>query len=152
MEFGSAVLSGIAVLYSAADDAALARAYAALRQRFEQLAVGPEPGERDQWQDSFELRGGATPSDAVTLLARGATLPGDARLLVFDDITEVVSAQRSVAWAEVARRLAHEIKNPLTQSSSRPNACSTGSPPSSKAPTRPCSRAAWPRSWRRCSR
>lgn len=37
VEFGSAVLSGIAVLYSAADDAALARAYAALRQRFEQL-------------------------------------------------------------------------------------------------------------------
>ena len=45
---------------------------------------------------------------------RGATLPGDARLLVFDDITEVVSAQRAQAWAEVARRLAHEIKNPLT--------------------------------------
>jgi nitrogen fixation/metabolism regulation signal transduction histidine kinase len=36
------------------------------------------------------------------------------RLMVFDDITEVVSAQRSAAWAEVARRLAHEIKNPLT--------------------------------------
>jgi nitrogen fixation/metabolism regulation signal transduction histidine kinase len=34
--------------------------------------------------------------------------------MVFDDITEVVSAQRSAAWAEVARRLAHEIKNPLT--------------------------------------
>lgn len=39
MEFGSAVLSGIAVLYSAADDAALDRAYAALRSRFEQLEV-----------------------------------------------------------------------------------------------------------------
>ena len=34
--------------------------------------------------------------------------------MVFDDITEVVSAQRSAAWSEVARRLAHEIKNPLT--------------------------------------
>jgi nitrogen fixation/metabolism regulation signal transduction histidine kinase len=33
--------------------------------------------------------------------------------MVFDDITEVVSAQRSIAWAEVARRLAHEIQNPL---------------------------------------
>jgi nitrogen fixation/metabolism regulation signal transduction histidine kinase len=50
----------------------------------------------------------------ITLLARGAALPGGARLLVFDDITEIVSAQRSAAWAEVARRLAHEIKNPLT--------------------------------------
>jgi nitrogen fixation/metabolism regulation signal transduction histidine kinase len=33
---------------------------------------------------------------------------------VFDDITDVISAQRSIAWGEVARRLAHEIKNPLT--------------------------------------
>jgi nitrogen fixation/metabolism regulation signal transduction histidine kinase len=45
---------------------------------------------------------------------RGAPMPLGARLLVFDDITEVVSAQRSLAWSEVARRLAHEIKNPLT--------------------------------------
>jgi nitrogen fixation/metabolism regulation signal transduction histidine kinase len=81
-------------------------------QRFETLASAPEPGERGQWQDAFELDAGHP--DAVTLLARGAALPGDARLLVFDDITEVVSAQRSQAWAEVARRLAHEIKNPLT--------------------------------------
>ena len=34
--------------------------------------------------------------------------------MVFDDITELVSAQRAQAWGEVARRLAHEIKNPLT--------------------------------------
>jgi len=50
------------------------------------------------------------------LLLRGALLPeahGD-HLLVIDDITEVVSAQRAIAWSEVARRLAHEIKNPLT--------------------------------------
>ena len=81
-------------------------------QRFDTLVAGSEPGEREQWQDSFELRS-AQPG-AITLLARGAMLPGDARLLVFDDITEVVSAQRAQAWAEVARRLAHEIKNPLT--------------------------------------
>jgi nitrogen fixation/metabolism regulation signal transduction histidine kinase len=36
------------------------------------------------------------------------------RLLVFDDISEIVSAERAQAWGEVARRLAHEIKNPLT--------------------------------------
>jgi nitrogen fixation/metabolism regulation signal transduction histidine kinase len=57
-------------------------------------------------------------SDAsITLLVRGArlALPGQpASVVVFDDITEVISAQRSLAWAEVARRLAHEIKNPLT--------------------------------------
>lgn len=51
---------------------------------------------------------------ATSLVARGAELPDAARLLVFDDISEIVSAQRAQAWGEVARRLAHEIKNPLT--------------------------------------
>lgn len=70
----------------------------------------------DHWQKSFELYGNASgiSSDAVTLVARGAALPDGLRLLVFDDISEIVSAQRSQAWGEVARRLAHEIKNPLT--------------------------------------
>jgi nitrogen fixation/metabolism regulation signal transduction histidine kinase len=51
---------------------------------------------------------------ARTLVARGAILPDRSRLLVFDDISDIVSAQRAQAWGEVARRLAHEIKNPLT--------------------------------------
>src|SRR5690606_18923376 len=50
----------------------------------------------------------------VNIVARGASLPAAQRLLVFDDISEIVSAQRAQAWGEVARRLAHEIKNPLT--------------------------------------
>ena len=70
----------------------------------------------DHWQQSFELKtaaqGGAT--DTITLVARGAVLPDETRLLVFDDISEIVSAQRAQAWGEVAQRLAHEIKNPLT--------------------------------------
>jgi nitrogen fixation/metabolism regulation signal transduction histidine kinase len=81
-------------------------------QRFELHRASPEAGERDHWQDSFELQ--LPGADTLSLLLRGAALPQDARLLVFDDITEVVSAQRSAAWSEVARRLAHEIKNPLT--------------------------------------
>ena len=86
-------------------------------QRFEMHAASPEAGERDHWQDSFELQisgapGGERPS--ITLLVRGAAMPQGARLMVFDDITELVSAQRVEAWSEVARRLAHEIKNPLT--------------------------------------
>jgi nitrogen fixation/metabolism regulation signal transduction histidine kinase len=86
-------------------------------QRFELQVSSPEAGERDHWQDSFELQTGlhnGRDQDTLTLLVRGAALPNDARLIVFDDITEVVSAQRSAAWSEVARRLAHEIKNPLT--------------------------------------
>lgn len=85
---------------------------AAVWQRSELHRTSPEDGERDHWQDAFELQLGK--GESLNLLLRGATLPGEARLLVFDDITEVVSGQRSVAWAEVARRLAHEIKNPLT--------------------------------------
>ena len=50
----------------------------------------------------------------VTLFVRGTQLTADLRMVVFDDITDVVTAQRSIAWNEVARRLAHEIKNPLT--------------------------------------
>lgn len=89
----------------------------AVWRRFELHASSPEIGERDQWQDAFELqpqqRDGRE-RDGRTLLLRGASLPHGAKLLVFDDITDVVSAQRSEAWSEVARRLAHEIKNPLT--------------------------------------
>ncbi len=84
----------------------------AVEQRFELLATSPELGERDQWQDSVELQRGD--GATLTLLVRGAVLPAEQTLMVFDDISEVVSAQRSAAWSEVARRLAHEIKNPLT--------------------------------------
>lgn len=89
----------------------------AVWQRFELHATSPEAGERDHWQDSFELQTQTSDGrdrDSMTLLVRGAAMPQGARLMVFDDITEVVSAQRSEAWSEVARRLAHEIKNPLT--------------------------------------
>src|SRR5690606_21799315 len=45
-----------------------------------------------------------------------ARLDGEARgyVVTFDDITELLAAQRKAAWADVARRIAHEIKNPLT--------------------------------------
>lgn len=84
-----------------------------VRQRFEMVANDPTPGERLQWQEAYELLLPSQP-EPLTLLVRGAELPPDERLIVFDDLTEVVSAQRAEAWSEVARRVAHEIKNPLT--------------------------------------
>ena len=68
------------------------------------------------WQQSFEWGTGVEGpfQDGITIVARGAWLPENKRLLVFDDVSELVSAQRAKAWGEVARRLAHEIKNPLT--------------------------------------
>ena len=54
-----------------------------------------------------------------TVLLRGTSLPGlggrhGGSVVVFDDVTALIQAQRSAAWADVARRMAHEIKNPLT--------------------------------------
>ena len=52
-----------------------------------------------------------------TLLFRGTGLAAakeGGHVVVFDDISHVIQAQRHAAWSEVARRLAHEIKNPLT--------------------------------------
>jgi nitrogen fixation/metabolism regulation signal transduction histidine kinase len=50
------------------------------------------------------------------LLLRGSRLPGNSGgyVVILDDVTRLIAAQRSAAWGEVARRLAHEIKNPLT--------------------------------------
>jgi len=78
---------------------------------------------RPYWQQQFELEleqaaDNESKKHVVTLLARGTQLHmdghGNGHLVVFDDISEVISANRTVAWGEVARRLAHEIKNPLT--------------------------------------
>jgi nitrogen fixation/metabolism regulation signal transduction histidine kinase len=91
-----------------------------IRQAFAtHTAVGSE---RTHWQEQFELQVASGKTDegnhTVTVLARGTHLSVEGRnngyMVVFDDISEVISANRSVAWGEVARRLAHEIKNPLT--------------------------------------
>ncbi len=66
------------------------------------------------WQGEMEYDSG---NGMRVLLARGAPLTGEVdsdRVLAFDDITELIRAQRDAAWGEVARRMAHEIKNPLT--------------------------------------
>jgi len=67
-----------------------------------------------EWQLQLET---TTTVGKRTLMIHGSRLPGANErgcLLMFDDITAMVQAQRDAAWGEVARRLAHEIKNPLT--------------------------------------
>ena len=88
------------------------------------LSVGvegaqPEAGANNSapvWQKQIQLHSTNEFENelGVTLFVRGTELTANLRMVVFDDITDVVSAQRSIAWSEVARRLAHEIKNPLT--------------------------------------
>lgn len=67
-----------------------------------------------QWQAQLEVIGARGP---LTLLLRGARLQTGSDsgfVVVFDDISDLLQAQRDAAWGEVAKRLAHEIKNPLT--------------------------------------
>ena len=70
---------------------------------------------REEWREQIDLgKSGRT----FTLMCACTALPGESGdmgyVIVFDDITALLSAQRDAAWGEVARRLAHEIKNPLT--------------------------------------
>jgi nitrogen fixation/metabolism regulation signal transduction histidine kinase len=71
------------------------------------------PSSDEQWHQEAEVQ----IADTVrTLLVRGTRLSGPtvSHVVVFDDVSVIVQAQRDAAWSEVARRLAHEIKNPLT--------------------------------------
>nr|WP_241023683.1 PAS domain-containing sensor histidine kinase [Burkholderia sp. Ac-20365] len=97
-----------------------------VRKAFADLeaASGDDRTDTGHWQQQMQLQIPGE-ADPLTLLVRGARLVSAAGndsddeqtsgyVVVFDDISDVISAQRSVAWGEVARRLAHEIKNPLT--------------------------------------
>ena len=80
----------------------------------ELVAAGFGGGRDGQWQRQAEV---TVSNHKRVLLMRGSRLPGEpvaGFVVVFDDVTELAEAQRDAAWAEVARRLAHEIKNPLT--------------------------------------
>jgi nitrogen fixation/metabolism regulation signal transduction histidine kinase len=85
-----------------------------------QTAARDKEVEDQHWQQQIDFSLKETSNEAVeqiSLLARGSRLPvgsGIGHVVVFDDISDLISGQRLVAWSEVARRLAHEIKNPLT--------------------------------------
>nr|WP_232788420.1 ATP-binding protein [Macromonas nakdongensis] len=89
-----------------------------VQQQFDRFLSDQTHQEGGHWQQSFELDADtgthAETDRGITLIARGALLPNGEHLLVFDDVSDIISAQRAQAWGEVARRLAHEIKNPLT--------------------------------------
>ena len=85
-------------------------------KQFVETIREPIAREMRDWREEVKLFGG---QGRQVLLCRGTPLaqPEDESVgyaLVFDDITTLIKAQRDAAWGEVARRLAHEIKNPLT--------------------------------------
>jgi PAS domain S-box-containing protein len=102
-----APLIGVAVAHWSGPGAGLA-------ELGQQIAAAFEHAGETEWEQQVErpLHG-----RTQLLLMRGTRLPqGTAAgsVVVFDDITHLAEAQRAAAWAEVARRLAHEIRNPLT--------------------------------------
>jgi PAS domain S-box-containing protein len=88
-------------------DASLESFARAIAEAFERAGGG-------EWERQIERE---VRQGTQVLLLRGTRLPQGAdtgAVVVFDDVTHLLQAQRDAAWAEVARRLAHEIKNPLT--------------------------------------
>jgi nitrogen fixation/metabolism regulation signal transduction histidine kinase len=93
----------------------VARTEPLLEQFVDVARVHISAGETE-WREQIVLRGEV---GRRVLTCACTTLPGDegrpaGYVVVFDDITALLQAQRDAAWGEVARRLAHEIKNPLT--------------------------------------
>jgi nitrogen fixation/metabolism regulation signal transduction histidine kinase len=88
----------------------------ALLEQFVDVAQVHLGAGETEWREQIVLRGEV---GRRVLTCACTALPGDERhsagyVIVFDDITALLQAQRDAAWGEVARRLAHEIKNPLT--------------------------------------
>jgi nitrogen fixation/metabolism regulation signal transduction histidine kinase len=87
-----------------------------LLEQFVDVARANLDNGETEWREQIVLRGEV---GRRVLTCACTTLPGDddhaaGYVVVFDDITALLQAQRDAAWGEVARRLAHEIKNPLT--------------------------------------
>ncbi len=89
--------------------------YPALQTLCEAIVPNLEQ-DKNEWREQVTLFGNKGRS---VLLCRGGHLPAlsddkHGYLIVLDDVTALIQGQRDAAWSEVARRLAHEIKNPLT--------------------------------------
>ncbi|OGI56157.1 MAG: hypothetical protein A3E57_02105 [Candidatus Muproteobacteria bacterium RIFCSPHIGHO2_12_FULL_60_33] len=93
----------------------LSEKYPELQPLIEAVEQAATAGQ-DEWQVQIQL---SINNHRRTLMLRGTSLPSwrekrGGYVVVFDDITTLIQAQRDAAWGEVARRMAHEIKNPLT--------------------------------------
>jgi nitrogen fixation/metabolism regulation signal transduction histidine kinase len=86
---------------------------------FNQFKAGIEShlsSTQNNWREQIAI---TNSSGRIILMCSGTTLPGThnmqhGHVIVIDDITALIQGQRNAAWSEMARRLAHEIKNPLT--------------------------------------
>ncbi|MGA9421878.1 MAG: ATP-binding protein, partial [Rhodanobacteraceae bacterium] len=108
---GEAILGVALTPYLGRSLADLVHQRAELAPLLEPLARHLREGRRE-WHEEVVIETAVGPR---VLMLRGAALPGEAgSVAVFDDLTVLNRAQRDAAWGEVARRLAHEVRNPLT--------------------------------------
>ncbi len=98
------------------EEAALGRPLDALVPEFAALLGRLRGGIAPSVQDEVRLSRRGKAESLLVRMGRRAAAPGQGEgyVVAFDDVTELVSAQRVAAWGDVARRIAHEIKNPLT--------------------------------------
>jgi len=96
-----------AVLLALPGDHGRGRKLASLVPEFAQIAAAGRGGDAEEEIDVVRGR------DSRRLRVRASQSEGGL-VLTFDDVTRLVAAQRNAAWRDVARRIAHEIKNPLT--------------------------------------
>ncbi|EKS28300.1 sensor histidine kinase NtrY-like [Afipia felis] len=81
----------------------------------DELMANAKSGSHRLLQGEIEInRAGIARNLSVRITAEQSGQAQEGYIITLDDITELVSAQRTSAWADVARRIAHEIKNPLT--------------------------------------
>ncbi|MCK8484042.1 PAS domain-containing sensor histidine kinase [Aliiroseovarius sp. S2029] len=98
------------------DETGIEQELALVVPEFQPLLDEVASGTRETAQTELRLtRGGKQENLLVRIATRRSDEGGlEGYVVAFDDVTELVSAQRMAAWGDVARRIAHEIKNPLT--------------------------------------
>ncbi len=112
----SGAILGVDLASRTGEDLAVVAKGSPLLEQFVDVAQVHLRAGETEWREQIVLRGEV---GRRVLTCACTTLPGDednaaGYVIVFDDITALLQAQRDAAWGEVARRLAHEIKNPLT--------------------------------------
>jgi two-component system nitrogen regulation sensor histidine kinase NtrY len=102
-------------LLSAGRDEIVGKNFAAAVPEVAALVGQALAGSESRFQEQIDItRGGKTLNLMVTVTRERASEDDRGFVVTFDDITDLIMAQRTSAWADVARRIAHEIKNPLT--------------------------------------
>ncbi len=102
-------------LLGCAESEAISRPLRDIAPEFADIFAAAQAGNQRLTQRQVALtRDGEERNFSVRVTSEQASAAEHGYVITVDDITELVSAQRSSAWADIARRIAHEIKNPLT--------------------------------------